>query len=68
MKIVVVAVKTYVRLRIFFQLFPWSEVAGQHWFLPFSVLVPLGWCVQFISESFAIFGLSCSYATFFCSW
>ena len=34
--------------------FPWSEAAGQHWFLPFSVPLPLGWRVQFISESFAV--------------
>jgi len=34
--------------------FPWSRVTGHHWFLPFSVPMPLGWHVQFISESFAV--------------
>ena len=34
--------------------FPWSRTAGQHWFLPYSVPMPLGWRVQFISESFAV--------------
>jgi len=34
--------------------FPWSRTAGQHWFLPYSVPMPLGWHVQFISESFAV--------------
>lgn len=34
--------------------FPWSEFVGQHWFLMFSIPVSLGWCVQFISEIFAV--------------
>lgn len=40
--------------------FPWSRVAGQHWFLPFSVPMPLGWRVQFIGESFAVLVISLS--------
>jgi len=38
--------------------FPWSEAAGQHWFLPFSVPLPLGWRVQYISESFAVLAIN----------
>jgi len=40
--------------------FPWSKVAGQHWFLPFSVPMPLGWRVQFIGESFSVLVISLS--------
>lgn len=34
--------------------FPWSRTAGQHWFLPYSVPMPLGWHVQYIGESSAV--------------
>jgi len=40
--------------------FPWSMVAGQHWFLPFSVPMPLGWRVQFVGESFAVLVINLS--------
>lgn len=39
--------------------FPWS-VAGEHWFLPYSVPIPLGWRVRFIGESFAVLVISLS--------
>jgi len=38
--------------------FPWSETAGGHWFLPFSVPMPLGWRVQFITETLAVLVVS----------
>ena len=41
-------------LDVFSTFFPWSQAGGQHWFLPFSVPMPLGWRVQYIGESFAI--------------
>jgi len=38
--------------------FPWSETDGQHWFLPFSVSLPLGWHTQFMSESLPLLAIS----------
>ncbi|MFP3984595.1 MAG: hypothetical protein ACLFU9_01335 [Candidatus Bathyarchaeia archaeon] len=34
--------------------FPWSEVGGGHWFLPYSVPLPLGWQVQYVGEGVAV--------------
>lgn len=38
--------------------FPWSEIGGQHWFLPFSFSLPLGWDAQFMPESLPLLGVS----------
>jgi hypothetical protein len=37
-------------LDVFSTFFPWSEIDGQHWFLPFSFPLPLGWQVHFMPE------------------
>jgi len=41
--------------------FPWSEIVGRHWFLPFSIPLPLGWNVYFLEGS--VFFLAISVAT-----
>ncbi len=39
---------------MFFQLFPWAVAYGEHWFLPFSVPLPIGWRVLFLEDSFSM--------------
>lgn len=39
---------------------PWSEFSAQHWFLPYSIPLPLGWQVEFFSESVSFFLINVS--------
>ncbi len=38
--------------------FPWSIAAGYHWFLPFSVPIPLGYQIDYITDSPAVLAVN----------
>jgi hypothetical protein len=45
-------------LDVFSTFFPWSEVGAWHFFLPFSIPLPLTWNVQYLKVSFPILVIS----------